>query len=195
MKKFFLIALLIVIAIQLAVPFQMIRSQETVLRKGKLFRFTTRPIDPADPFQGRYVRLSFAADSIPCDALEIDVLERKEPIYAILSRDPDGYAFFTHWTKERPEEGDYLKTRYLYPDTEWIDDGKTLVTNGITIDLPFERFYMEESKAPQAEELARDATRISNCWANVRIYRGKAVIEDVFAEGISLKELAAKKDE
>ena len=54
---------------------------------------------------------------------------------------------------------------------------------------------MEESKAPRAEILARDAAREGDCWAEVRIYKGKAVIEDVLVNGVSLAVLAAEKDE
>ncbi len=50
---------------------------------------------------------------------------------------------------------------------------------------------MDEAKAPRAERLAREATRSTNCWVAVRILDGKAVIEDVFAEGRSLRDLAA----
>ena len=55
----------LLIVAQVAVPLQMIQQRETVLREGELFRFKTEPIDPADPFQGRYVWLQIEDDFVP----------------------------------------------------------------------------------------------------------------------------------
>jgi uncharacterized membrane-anchored protein len=41
------------------VPAQMIYDQEQVLREGKTYHFKTAPIDPSDPFRGKYITLSF----------------------------------------------------------------------------------------------------------------------------------------
>jgi uncharacterized membrane-anchored protein len=194
MKKPSIILLGILILAQLAVPFSMIRSKEKILRNGELLRFKTRPIDPADPFQGRYVRLGFEEDHIPWPENKETELKYKEPIFAVLEVDEEGFARFTGWSKERPASGMFLKTRYLGIRTEWDRASKTSRYKGLRIDLPFDRYYMDEAKAPRAERLVRDATRTTNCWANVRVLNGKAVIEDVFAEGQSLRVLTAEKE-
>jgi len=195
MKKRSLIILGILICIQLAIPFRMIHSRETILREGELFRFKTRPIDPTDPFQGKYVRLDYHNDFIPCSETEKPDLARKEPIYAFLETDTEGFTHFSGWSRTPPETGSYLKTRYLYEHSTYNAKTKKRVYKGFNIDIPFDRFYMDEAKAPRAEQIARDTSQTTNCWAAVRIFEGKAVIEDVFAEGKSLRELAAKKDE
>ncbi len=187
MKKLSLIVLCILIAAQLAVPFSMIRNRENILRNGELFRFKTRPIDPADPFQGRYVWLGFDNNSVPCSKEDNEDLAYKMPIYALLETGEDGFAHFTGWSLEKPEDGHYLKTRYR--GRSWNQNNKAF-----RIDLPFDRYYMDEAKAPRAEILVRESTRSTNCWANVRILEGKALIEDVFAEGQSLRDLAAEKE-
>lgn len=192
MKKFSLIVLGILIVAQLAVPFSMIKSRENILRNGELYRFKTRPIDPADPFQGRYVRLVFEIDYIECSEEEESELTYKQPVYAIMGTDSDGYARFADWNLEQPESGAYLKTHYRRKYTVRHPESKKRIFKGIRIHVPFNRFYMAESKAPRAEERAREATRNTNCWANVRILNGNAVIEDVFAEGQSLRDLAAQ---
>lgn len=195
MKTMYLIALLSLIIVQLAVPFSIIRKHERILTQGDVFRFKTRPIDPADPFQGRYVQLRYQTNVIKCDGTELEGLKRKDPVYALVGEDEDGFAVFTGWKREKPDEGSYFKTRYRYLDTTWHKESKTRTTNGIRVEITFDRFYMDEAKAPRAEVLAREAARNTNCWANVRILNGNALIEDVFAEGKSLRELAAKKDE
>ncbi|MDF7824674.1 GDYXXLXY domain-containing protein [Pontiellaceae bacterium B12227] len=195
MKTVYLSALTLLIITQLAIPYRMIRSHERILSEGALFRFQTRPIDPADPFQGRYVRLRYKSSSIKCKAEEIEGLRRKDPVYALVIENDAGFAELTGWSRKKPTEGTYFKTRYRYVDTTWHKESSTRTTNGIRVDISFDRFYMDEAKAPRAETLAFESTRNSNCWANVRILNGNALIEDVFAEGKSLRELAAKKDE
>ena len=194
MKKLSLITLGLLIIAQLAVPFYMIRDRENTLRNGELFRFNTRPIDPADPFQGRYVWLGYEEDYIAWPAGQKTDLKYKEPVYVILETDPDGFAKLTDWSRTKPAEGHYLKTRYTGFRTDWNRESQERIHRGLRFDLPFDRFYMEETKASRAEELARDATRISNCWAKVRILDGKAALEDVMVEGRSISRLAAEKE-
>ena len=183
----------LLITAQFAVPLRMIRGREDTLRNGELFRFITRPIDPADPFQGRYVRLGFQNDYIPCtEEMEID-LHRNEVIYALIEVNEDGFAHFTSWSREKPAGGHFLKTRYT-GTWSWDQEAEKNLYKGLRLDIPFDRFYMEEAKAPRAEALARDAMRSGDCWAAVRILDGKAVIEDVFAQGERLRDLAAKKE-
>ena len=194
MKKLCLPLLGLLIAVQLAVPFMMIQSKEKILNKGTLFKLKTRPIDPADPFQGRYVQLGIDRDYIAYSEEQKHDLNYNEPIYALIETDKNGFARFIDWSKEKPPASDFLKTRYRGVKQIWNPDSKLHSYKGLRIDIPFDRFYMDESKAPRAEVLVRESTRSTNCWVNVRILEGKAVIEDVFAEGQSLRDLAAEKE-
>lgn len=181
MKKLSPIALGLLIIAQIGVSFSMIRTRENILRNGEQFKFKTRPIDPADPFQGRYVQLGI--DSYIENKNQPIPINSRPKVYATIEYDAEGYAQFSRWSLERPLGGKYLKTRIRY-----------FPNNGINIDIPFDRYYMDEAKAPRAEQLTRQASRITNCWVNVRILNGKAVVEDVFAEGQSLSGLAAEKE-
>ena len=194
MKKLALIALGILIIAQFAVPFSMIQSRENILTNGELFKFRTRPIDPADPFQGRYVQLGIDMDYISYPEDQQPDLNYKETIFATVEMDEEGFARFTDWSFDRPAKGHFLKTRNKGQRRVWIPESKKRVYKGMRLDIPFDRYYMEETKAPRAETLTREATRNTNCWVNVRILNGKAVIEDVFAEGQSLRDLATEKE-
>jgi len=195
MKKHSLIFLGLIVLIQLAVPYSLIQKKEKIMQEGNICRFLIRPIDPADPFQGRYVRLAYLHDYIPWqEDAELDV-SYKGRMYAIIETGEDGFDRFTGWSLERPTGGTYLETRYLGGYVQWHqypEHGSTY--KGLRIDIPFDRFYMDEAKAPRAEGLARTATRSTNCWASVRILNGKAVIEDVFAEGRSLRDRTREKE-
>lgn len=191
MKKYTLLILGLLIAIQFAIPFTMIQQRENILNNGELFRFKTRPIDPADPFQGRYVQLGIDNNYIPTSTNDSVKIRYKTPIYASLETGADGFAHFVNWSREKPTNGSFLKTRYRGTRREWIAATETYIHKGMRIDIPFDRYYMDEAKAPRAELLTREATRATNCWVNVRILDGKAVIEDVFAEGQSLRDFTA----
>jgi uncharacterized membrane-anchored protein len=194
MKKLSLIALGLLIIVHLAVPMYMIRDRENTLRNGERFKFKTRPIDPADPFQGRYVLLGYKDAYIPWPEDKDPDLEYKARIYVNIEIGADGFARFTDWSLTEPDSGNYLASRYLGRDWRWNPETRSNDYKGLRIKIPFDRFYMDEAKAPRAEILARDAARTTNCWAEVRIREGKAVIEDVYAEGQSLRVLAAEKE-
>ena len=132
---------------------------------------------------------------IKCGAAEIDGLHRKNPIYALISEDDQEFAELIGWSRDQPTDGSYFKTRYRHTDTTWHKESKTRTINGIRMDITFDPVYMNEAKVPRAEQLAHDSAQNSTCWANVRILEEKYLIEDVYAEGKSLRELASEKDE
>ncbi|NLC79623.1 MAG: GDYXXLXY domain-containing protein [Lentisphaerae bacterium] len=192
--KFLSVALLsLLVVAQFAVIGSMIRSREHILREGQAFRFRTRPIDPADPFQGRYVSLNFENDFVPAKSGDTAGLRYRSPIFVGVEADSKGFARFSGWSRTKPATGAFLKTRYLGEHSRWDQKKKLSVSQGLRIGIPFSRFYMDEAKAPRAEVAARDSTRSTNCWATVRILNGQAAIEDVFAKGQSLRDIAAQK--
>lgn len=193
MKTIPLTLLSLAIIAQLAVLGTMIQSRERVLREGEAFRFKTRPIDPADPFQGRYVSLGFENDFVPASSGETVGLRHRAPIYASIETGEDGFARFSGWSRAKPTKGAYLKTRYLGQHHRWDQEKRISVSQGLRIDMPFNRFYMDEAKAPRAEAATRDASRGTNCWAIVRVLNGRSVVEDVIAMGQSLRDIAAQK--
>ena len=67
---------------------------------------------------------------------------------------------------------------------KFISWGKTRLV------YPFERFYLEEHKAPRAEKRYRLATRnsLQTTYAIVRIKNGTTVLEDVLIDGHSIVE-------
>jgi uncharacterized membrane-anchored protein len=170
----------------------MIKGREKILSDGTTYLFKTRPIDPADPLQGRYVVLGFEKDYIPTPESDMSQVHRKQKIYALLGTDADGFAQFTDWSRDRPETGDYLTTTYLGRRRDWDRETQTSTHLGHRIKLPFDRYYMNEEKAPAAESAAREASNTTNCWASVKILNGKAAIEDVLIGGFSVHNLPEK---
>ena len=62
--KYIFILFVIVALIQLFVPAQVILQQESVLETGNVYRFKTQPVDPNDPFRGKYITLNYAISSV-----------------------------------------------------------------------------------------------------------------------------------
>jgi uncharacterized membrane-anchored protein len=175
MKRIPIIALIIVCIIQWIIPGKIIRAKENILSHGKVFRFRTEPIDPTNPFVGKYIRLRFKEDEFPMPASE-NQLDQRSEIFVMLQSDKDGYAKISGIVTEQPAAGvDFVKARVGYTSYE-KDNSYT-----IHIIYPFEQFYMDEYKAPKAETQYRKSNMDSTqrIYAAVSVLKGDAVIRDV----------------
>ncbi len=185
MKKLIIPLFLALACIQWWVPASMIASKETVLKNGKAFKFLTEPVDPSNPFKGRFIALNFKASVFtPSDKNEFS---RGQVIYVSLITDDSGFARITAVSAKEPTgKTDYVKALIDYID---YDDVKT-----IHIQYPFEEFYMDEYKAPEAEDAYREVNRdIKNkTYALVKILNGDAVIEDILIDDIPIRKYLNK---
>lgn len=181
-SKLIIIGLFVVLMIiQLAVPTSMIWSNENTLLTGEIFRFETEPIDPSDPFRGKYVTLRFKEDEV--DVSNGEFYNHKEEIYVSISVNDNGYAIPISVSKTEPSSGHYFKA---------MKQRHSPSSNRIRIDYTFNRFYMNERKAKQAELAYFDSNRdtTKKAYAQVRIKDGNSVLENVFIDGVELKKIA-----
>lgn len=182
-KNILITLFLFVVIAQLFVPSQMIYNQEDILNTGKIVKFQCEPIDPSDPFRGKYITLRFKESAIKVKNLK--EWNSNETIFAKIESSKDGFAKIKSISRTEPTENStYLKLKINYI-TEY--DGTK-----IHLDFPFNRFYMNENKAKNAEiayaESTKDTTKIA--YALVATKNGEAVIKDVLIDNISIKELA-----
>ena len=174
----------VVAALQLAVPVAIIAKRETTLRYGRAYKFRTRPIDPYDAFRGRYVWLGFEQDHAPWRGETSAVGGSKA--YASIQEAQDGYAVVHEVGTQPPADGDYLEIRVSYP-------GFGTNSGSVYFTLPFDRYYMEETKAPAAEHAywqhqnTRSQTN-QNTYAVVRIRHGDSVLENLYVGGKPIAE-------
>ncbi|MEJ1238834.1 GDYXXLXY domain-containing protein [Chryseolinea sp. T2] len=172
-----IVGLFIVMCIaQLAVPGKMIWDRENIVSSGTPYKFRTQPIDPSDPFRGKYITLNFLADY----GYDTGEWSSGESVNVVFETDSAGYAKVNRLTRDEPD-GPYLRTTIYYIDSDSI----------VHFTIPFDRFYMEESKALPAEQYYNQSTRdsASVCYGLVRIGRGQAVITDVFINERSIVDL------
>lgn len=177
MKKLLILAFAVVALAQWAAPLSMIWKNEQVLKKGKVFRFLTEPVDPADPLRGRYVSLSFSADTFRTSNTSFT---GGIEAYAEIQIDAKGYAYIKALYHSAPDNtSDYVKVIVSYYSAH---------DQNVYVNFPFEEFYMDEYKAPEAESLyfKSNSDSTANTYALVHIYKGKAVTSDLVINGKSV---------
>jgi len=183
--KYVFIAFVVTALLQAFAPLKMVYDNEMTAKQGAVYKFKTEPIDPSDPFRGKYVSLNFEENILK---VKDTVWQSNEQVYALLSINAAGFANITAITKTEPKTGnDYIavKTNYYF--------------NGeLHIELPFDRFYMEEGKAQEAEDGYRDYSRQENAkpaYALVAVREGNAVITDVIIDGLPIRDYVLRKRE
>lgn len=182
--------------LQIGVTASSILKYESTLRTGVLYRIPTMPIDPADPFRGRYVAVRPAITMRnPIAPETIDVLERMqngEKGYVVLASDDTGFARAAAVVREPPPQGDYLEIAHAWPEWEESRQPNTPSTRvGFTLLFSFDRYYMNDAAAPQAQQRAAEAARTRNesrTWLAVRVRNGVGVIEGLFVDGVPIEQ-------
>ncbi len=173
MKNKLIIGLFLCVSFaQILTPLSMITKREAVLKNGEQFKFKTAPFDPYDAFRGRYVALRLEEDkvSIP-KGLKLD---RGQTVYAQITVDEQGFAKLDVVSTSNPQGKPYIqaKVRYVSGDKVYLD-------------LPIDRYYMEEKAAPAAERIYRKYSQRDkqDAYIVVRIKDGYAVIESLYVGG------------
>ena len=171
----------LMVAAQLAVPAWMIVNQEQILRSGELFKFQTAPVDPYDAFRGRYVWLRIEQNSLPVPAGA--QWKHGQEVFALIETGTNGLSRLSELRATRPIGRPYLTVR-----VNWV------VGQTAYLRVPLDRFYMEESLAPAAEKAYREHSRGSqrNAYITVRIRDGSGAIENLWIDGVPIREFVAK---
>lgn len=163
------IVLIVLCGIQLIVPAFQIAKHEVALSQGTPYRFKVRFRDPNDPLQGRYIQLAYEID-YP-DDIAIDPDSR----YGVLTTGEDGFARFSEIRPNKPDQPvDYIGIHLEYSEPLLYCD----------------RYYLEESVAPEAETffLQKMAQSDTPVWVDIRVKNGIGVIETVRIDGVPLLE-------
>lgn len=190
MKQLTFIIFVIIVIIQWAVPGSMIWQREKILTSGKVFNFRTEPVDPSDPFKGRYIRLNFKEAqfrSISPDS----TLESYGDVYVLLEKDNEGFAKVKNVVKQKPAAVvDFVEASINYISKENKD------TSVIFINYPFDEFYMDEFKAPKAETAYRQSNidTAQKTYAAISVLNGEAVIKDVMINNKPIREVIKEMD-
>jgi uncharacterized membrane-anchored protein len=161
---------------QLFVPAQMIYQQEETIGTGKPYKFKTQPIDPTDPFRGKFITLNYEIESFQTT----EDWPYGEDIFIYLKTDKDGFAAVKTVSKT-----------LIAIDEDYVMAKSYSAYNGnLNFEFPFDRFYMNENKAYDAEVSVRNAQRDSTsiCYALVFVKDGTAVLNNIFIDDTPIQQ-------
>ena len=178
MRRLRLLLLALVLLAQWAICGGMIGSRQLTLAEGHAYRFRTAPVDPYDPFQGRYVQLELDENPVAKPA-EL-VLDRGQAVYVgVVARADDGFARFDRLSLTPPATGDYIRATVQYASQD-----------SVRLELPFDRYYANEKLAPAIEQAYRAHSRRAKRDASivVKIRGGQAVLEELYIGGLPVRE-------
>jgi len=156
----------------------MIVRYESTLQTGEAFRVRCVPVDPADLFRGRYVRIKLETFRVPLD--EGQSFDEGKPAFIEVEKDEQGFMRVVDISTERPKQGIYFEAK------GWVGfDGETK-ERFVEAILPFDRYYMTEELAPQAERAYRNAP--TEAFAVIRVRDGFAALEQLYFDGLPVSE-------
>lgn len=180
MNKIKTIAFFVSMLLMLAVPIYMVASYEAVLKRGTTFSFTPRPIDPFDAFRGRYVILRFDQEEISHSNAE-NTFKAGDEVFLELIKGSHDETLFGGLSHHPYEQGDYLRVRVRYV---WDDK--------VGISFPFDRYYMNEDLAPEAERMlgwaGRDELDSLQVTVNVKVRDGEGMIDGMYVNGQTIED-------
>ncbi len=186
MKKTILI--IIVFIIQISIPLSIIFEKEDIIKNGIELKFHITPIDPYDAFRGKYLIIN-VDNSIYPDKIKYNssYYFKNQIVYVTIIKDKNGFNKFNEILLNKPADKLYLKTRIKYIYYKYTTATiKNREIRYITIDIPFNRFYINEKYAKAGEELYNKYSRGKKEYAHitVKLKDGKAVLEKLFFKNI-----------
>lgn len=185
MKKITLAVFLLTCLLQWFIPAQMIWQQEQLRLDGTTFKLRTIPVDPNDPFRGKYITLNYAISRYTTSNLPLpEGQEIDKTAYVILSNDDDGFAQIERISFTPPTS----TTHYLLANV--LSHSEKDGVFSFQLEYPFQTFFMEENKAPKAEAVYRDFLQDTDnqVYGEVNVDKGNATLIDVKINGVSINE-------
>lgn len=181
--KFYLPILFIALVIfQLYVPVSMVITHERVYSSGKTYKMELAPIDPNDPFRGKYIILSFKETTANL------------PKTGNYSQGQDVYVCM------KPDQNDFLQIDSISAGYQLLKSPAVCMKASIRsiteydgykqaqLVYPFTRFYVEESKAATIEQryLKALGDTVNPSYGLLKVYNENVVVTDVIINGESL---------
>lgn len=188
LKSFVWPSFILMVLAQWLLPGEMIWHKERVLDKGSAYKFQSAPVDPADPFRGKYIILNFLEDHLTV-AGKPDLPYGKK-VFVSFFKDKNGFARIQSVNEIKPNRKDYLETTISF-----VSNKKD--SSDIYINYPFSKYYLDEYKAPQAERIywERRIDSSQKTYALVNILNGDAVIKDVYINDTLLQRVIDSRNE
>ncbi len=151
---------------------------------GESIKLQTIPYDPRDLFYGDYVDLNFEIEEVPLDIIYEPLLKKLDihgdsskpyqdvKVFIELKEDK-ATGIFKAWrvVETKPKSGVYIKG-VMSPYVDWTADKGYKKVN---INIPIERYYLEENTGKQLEKESSQGRLI----ATVKVYKGYPILQSV----------------
>jgi len=181
MKKIIILGLIFIF--QIGVPVSTIVKKNYVLKNGVEVKFEVRPIDPYDAFRGKYLTIK-VDNYIKLEKKMFDKRQyiKNQEVYVSIIKKENGFFKFNKILTEKPETTDlYLKTKidyiFKYSKKDFVD---------IRIEIPFNRFYINEDYAKAGEKLYKkySSGKPEDAYIIVRLKGGDSVLDKLYFKNI-----------
>jgi len=162
---------------QWALPLAQIWTHEQTLTHGTLIKLKCAAPDPYDPLRGRFlaVRPEQSKVTVPDDVK----IHQGAQVYVTLTPGADGLSTITGLSTTPPTTGTWMRVR-----ARWIYNKEA------TLQWPFDRFYINEKLAPEADKwFAENIRGTKGIIAEVRVLEGRAVLADLSLDGKPFREI------
>ncbi|NND33678.1 MAG: GDYXXLXY domain-containing protein [Saprospiraceae bacterium] len=184
-KKIAIYGLVLLCFIQIYVAARMIYAYENVLTTGTSFKLRIAPVDPTDPFRGKYITLRFRDNTLK--VAKASDWPQGSRAYVTFVEDSLGFARADDiFAQPLPGREDYLEIMIEniidHPDEQLV-----------YLAFPFDRFYLEESRAAEAERLYQEAlaSGMTEAYAHILVKNGHGTLADVIVGDKSVKNLGS----
>ena len=178
----------------------MIFTTERTLSEGKDFLFKCQFYDPRDIFRGNYLQLNIETLSAKYERgiPEIDNIIDKiienpngkhynwetisldKEIYVVFERNENNEVSSVQFQNKRPSSSNYLTQYSVFYAKK---------TNEIIFkDYIFEKYFLNEKDAPNAEKILADLTDIDKVHLQVSIKDGSYAVKDLLINGVPLRD-------
>jgi uncharacterized membrane-anchored protein len=172
MKNVRLIIFILVALAQLAVPASVVWKRGQTLAYGRVWKFKTEPVDPEDAIRGRYIALRLAAEKAKATPNPL-IKDVPGPAFVTLKEDSEGFAQVDQISTERMTGDNVIQVENGY----WSDGWQR-------VRFPFDKLWVAEKIAPQAEQAYRENSRRGkeNAHVTVRVRNGDAALEQLYID-------------
>lgn len=189
-RKTGLILFSLVVVIQLGVLAKMIWDSERVITTGTSYLFELQPVDPNDPFRGKYMTLRFEQSEFKTDTCQVNA--GYQDAFILIKKGADGFAKIHSIELQKPSADlDYFKANVycngIY-GKQIKNKAPTISHYSYVIEYPFERYFMNENTIGIAEERVRTAMRDSTqqVYGEVMIKDGQSRLVSVQIDGVPI---------
>jgi len=171
--------------IAISIPVSTIWKHSKILTEGETVKIKLEPIDPYDPFRGRYVRLDFDLGRATWDTVrDVEAPHRVAKAYLSYELDSAGFAKAKTLHETPPSDTPYL----IVQDVRYHSFRDTW-----RFDLPFDRYYLNEKDAPLAEEIARETLQArdsqrEDSYIVIRTLDGNAAIDSLYLGQVKIED-------